>query len=160
VKAHVIGSLLASLEDLKAIHMHATRVTALQRVYRAAAPKEVAGLSKVVDERSGTLVVAADSSAVAAKLRQLMPRIVAEIVKYEPEVTAIRVEVQVRNDVPSPRTVPRQLGPEAVQSFARLRDSLPESPLRQALSMLVERARRSDGQNDALQNEEREHDQR
>jgi len=105
VKVHAIGSLIASLDDLKAIHVRATRHAQLQLVYRAAVPKELARRSRVIDERSGTLVIAADTSGVAAKLRQLVPRIVADIVKCCPEVTAIRVEVQVADG--QPPTTPR-----------------------------------------------------
>ena len=139
MKVHAIGSLIASLDDLKAIHVRATRHAQLQRVYRAAVPEELARRSRVIDERSGTLVIGADTSGVAAKLRQLVPRIAFDIVKCCPEVTAIRVEVQVA-DGPSPQA-PRSrphIAAQALQSFAQLRDALPPSPLREALSRLVE----------------------
>jgi len=161
VTAHVIGSLLASLEDLKAIHMRASRLAALQQVYRMAVPEELAKRSKVVDERSGTLVVAAETSAVAAKLRQLVPRIVADIVKCCPEVTAIRVEVQVADGQPptTPRARP-QIARQGLRSFTQLRDALPDSPLREALSRLVEHSVRSHREDNPLQDDEREHDER
>jgi hypothetical protein len=160
VTAHVIGSLLASLEDLKAIHMRASRLAALQQVYRMAVPEELAKRSRVADERSGTLVVAAETSAVAAKLRQLVPRIVADIVKCEPEVTAIRVEVQVNEDVAEKQQFRPQMSRQALKDLTQLRDTLPESPLRQALSRLVEHGRESHGEDDPLQNDEYQHDQR
>jgi hypothetical protein len=160
VTAHVIGSLLASLEDLKAIHMRASRLAALQQVYRMAVPEELAKRSRVADERSGTLVVAAETSAVAAKLRQLVPRIVADIVKCEPEVTAIRVEVQVNEDVVKRRPTRPQMTPQALKDLAALRDALPESPLRQALSRLVEHGRTSHREDDPFQNDEYQDDQR
>jgi hypothetical protein len=157
VTAHVIGSLIARLDDLKAIHMRASRLAALQQVYRTAIPEELARRSRVADERSGTLVIAADTSAVAAKLRQLVPRIVSEIVKTESEVTAIRVEVQVTEPArPAPRTPRPHITRQGLESFAQLRDALPDSPLRQALSRLVEHGERSDSQDDALQNDKRE----
>jgi len=160
VKVHAIGSLIASLDDLKAIHVRATRHAQLQLVYRAAVPKELARRSRVIDERSGTLVIAADTSGVAAKLRQLVPRIVADIVKCEPEVTAIRVEVQVNEDVVKRRPFRPQMTPQALKDLAALRDALPESPLRQALSRLVEHGRTSHREDDPFQNDEHQHDQR
>jgi hypothetical protein len=160
MNSQVIGSLIARLNDLKAIHMRASRLAALQQVYRAAIPEELARRSRVADERSGTLVVAAETSAVAAKLRQLLPRIVADIVKCEPEVTAIRVEVQVSEGLSPARPAARpQITPQGLQSLAQLRDTLPDSPLRQALACLIERASRSHGKDDALQDDERDHDQ-
>ena len=61
------------------------------RLYR----EEFAARSRVAYERAGAIVVLADTSAVAAKLRQLAPRIVARIVKSAPEITSMRVEVQI-----------------------------------------------------------------
>ena len=157
--AHVIGSLIARLDDLKAIHMRASRLAALQQIYCAAIPEELARRSRVADERSETLVIAADTSAVAAKLRQLVPRIVSEIVKSAPEVTAIRVEVQVAEPAHQvPRTPRPHITQQGLESFAQLRDALPDSPLRQALSRLVEHAERSHGQDDPLQKDEGEPD--
>jgi hypothetical protein len=157
----VIGKLIAGLSHLKAIHMRASRLAALQQVYRKAIPEELAKRSSVADERSGTLVVAAETSAVAAKLRQLLPRIVAEFVKWEPQVTAIRVEVQVSGER---QTIERErragIPPRALESFTQLRDTLPDSPLREALSRLVERGTRSNGDDHTLQNDERKDDQR
>jgi len=46
-----------------------------------------------------------------------------------------------------------------LESFTQLRDTLPDSPLRDALSRLVERAARSNGDDHALQNDERKDDQ-
>ena len=40
--SQVIGSLIAGLSDLKAIHMRASRLAALQQVYRMAIPEELA----------------------------------------------------------------------------------------------------------------------
>jgi hypothetical protein len=160
VHSQVIGSLIASLSDLKAIHMRASRLAALQQVYYMAIPEELAKRSRVADERSGTLVVAAQTSAVAAKLRQLLPRIVAEFVKWEPEVTAIRVEVQVSAErPPEPRAARPRMTAQALQSFAQLRDALPESPLREALARLVERGSRSDRDDHAFEDHEGQHDQ-
>ena len=161
MKLHAIGSLIASRNDLKAIHVRATRHAQLQQVYRTAVPTELARRSRVIDERSGTLVIAADTSAVAAKLRQLVPRIVVDIVKCCPEVTAIRLEVQVADGPPPrpPRTRPH-IAAEGLQSLAHLRDALPPSPLREALSRLVEHSNRSHSEDNALQDNEREHDER
>jgi hypothetical protein len=161
MKVHAIGSLIASLEDLKAIHVRASRHARLQQVYVAAVPPELAGRSRVIDERSGALVLAADSSGVAAKLRQLMPRIVADIVKCCPEITAIRIEVQVTDGQRrGPPGIRPHIAAQGLDSFTRLRDALPESPLREALSRLVEHSARSHSEDDPLQNDEDEHDER
>ncbi len=157
----VIGLLIAGLRHLEAIHVRATRLAQLQQVYQAALPRELATRSRVSDERSGTLVVAADTSAVAAKLRQLVPRIVADIVKFEPEVTAIRVEVQVSPSdflvaLPAPRA---KITGEALRSLTQLRDELPDGSLKQAVSKMVERGVTSNRKDYAFEDDERENDQ-
>ena len=104
-------------------------------------------------------MVVADTSAIAHKIRQLAPRIVEKIVKFAPEVTSIQVEVQVtlRSDL-HPRARPA-IGPRGVTSLRELRDSLPESPLREALAGMLRRGARSDCQNEPLEHEKSENDQ-
>lgn len=154
----VIGSLLRSLRELQATLVRVKQLTALQQIYAVAVPRDLARRSRVAFERSGTVVVVADTSAVAAKLRQLAPRIVAEIVKFAPEVTSIQVEVQVTrgSDVP-PRPRPA-IGPRGLTSLSKLRDALPVSPLREALDRLLQRGARSDRQDQPLQREESNND--
>jgi hypothetical protein len=159
MKVHVIGSLIAGSEDLKAIHVHAQRIARLDRAYRAAVPKQLSRRSRVADERAGALLVIAESSAVAAKLRQLVPRIVSDIVKSAPEITAMRIEVQVGAAKPLPRP-PRGVSVQGMASFSRLHDELPDSPLRDAVARLLEHSRRgSDRQDHSFEDEERDDDQ-
>ena len=158
LNSQTIGSLLRSLRDLQAILVRVKRLARLQQAYSGAVPRELARRSRVAYEREGTVVVSADTSAVAAKLRQLAPRIVIEIVKSFPEVTAIGVELQVmESSAPAPGARP-EIGSKGLASLARLRDSLPESPLRQAIDRLVARRPALDGEDKPLQHEEGEHD--
>ena len=90
----VIGSVLRSLSELQATLVRVDRLAALQRIYLGTVPADVGRRSKITLQRSGTLVVVAETSAVASKLRQLVPRVFEEIVKFASEVTAIQVEVQ------------------------------------------------------------------
>jgi hypothetical protein len=155
----VIGSLLRSLRELQATLVRVKQLTALQQIYVGAVPRDLARRSRVAFERSGTVVVVADTSAVAAKLKQLAPRIVVEIVKFVPEVTSIQVEVQVTRGSDA-HTLPRPaIGPRGLTSLRELRDALPDSPLREALDRLVQRGARSDGQDQPLQREESNSDQ-
>ena len=119
---------------------------------------ELAKRSRVAYERGGTVVVVADTSAVAAKLRQLVPRIVIGIVKSAPEVTSIRVEVQVAENSDGPRHIRPEIGARALSSLRELRDSLPDSPLRQAIGKLVSRREALDREDQSLQRKEGEHD--
>ena len=159
MNSQLIGSVLRSLRDLEASLVRVKRLTALERLYAASVPRELARRSRVAYEREGTVVGTADNSAVAAKLRHLAPRIVLEIVKSVPEVTAIRVEVQVTQPPPARREPSAKIGAKGLANLRELRDSLPESPLRAALGRLVSRREILDRQDQALQGKESEHDQ-
>jgi len=154
-----IGSVLRSLRELEATLVRVNRLAALQRIYAGAVPEDLAKRSRVVLEQMGAVVVAADTSAMAHKLRQLAPRIVEQIVKSAPEVTSIVVEVQV---TPGSDLHPRgstAIGPGGMTSLRRLCDQLPESPLREALASMVRRGSRSDSQNESLEDEKSSNDQ-
>src|SRR5689334_22241864 len=158
MNCQLIGSVLRSLGDLEASLMHVKRLAALERLYAASVPRESAGRSRVAYEREGTLVVTADNSAVAAKLRHLAPRIVVEIVKSVPEVTGIRVEVQVTQPPAIGREPSVEIGPKGLANLRELRDSLPSSPLKAALNRLVSRRETLNRQNQPLQGKEGEND--
>jgi hypothetical protein len=156
--SQLIGSVLRSLRELEASLVRVKQLAALQRVYVASVSKELAGRSRVAYEREGTVVVVADNGAVAAKLRHLAPRIVVEIVKSVPEVTGIRVEVQVTQPPNVRRELPAAIGPKALAHLRALRDSLPASPLQAALRRLVSRREELNRQDQALQSEKGEAD--
>ena len=158
VNSETIGSLLRSLRDLKAIVVRVDHLASLQRVYAAAVPRELANRSRVAYERAGTVVVMADTSAVAAKLRQLAPRIAIEIAKFAAEVTSIRVDVQVAEHRHQRTDLRPEIGSKALSSLRELRDSLRDSPLQQAIGRLVNHREILDSQDQSLQREEGEHD--
>jgi hypothetical protein len=155
VNSQLIGPLLRSLRNLEAIVVRAEQLAALEQAYVAAIPREFAGRSRVAYERAGTIVVLADTSAVAAKLRQLAPRIVSEIVKSAPDITSMRVEMQIvpRGKGPPPGSRP-EIGSHGLASLRELRDALADSPLREAVGRLVSRRERLDGQDQPFQREE------
>ena len=155
----VIGSVLRSLSELEATLVRVKRLAALQRIYVETIPGDLAEKSGVVFERAGAVVVAAETSAIAHKLKQLAPRIVEKIVKFAPEVTSIQVEVQVtlRSDL-RPRARPA-IGPRGLTSLRELRDALPESPLREALARMVRCGVGLDGEDQPLKHKKNENDQ-
>jgi Dna[CI] antecedent, DciA len=159
VNSQLIGPLLRSLRNLEAIVVRAEQLAALEQAYVAAIPREFAARSRVAYERAGAIVVLADTSAVAAKLRQLAPRIVARIVKSAPEITSMRVEVQIAQHNNSPPRVRPTIGADGLASLRELRDALPDSPLRVAIGRLVSRREGLDRQDKPFQSEEGKDDQ-
>src|SRR5688572_12512587 len=92
---HSLRDLLGTAEALKALTARVRRLKELQSLYVRTAPRELASLSRVKGCRAGTLFVLADNAAVAAKLKQLAPRLLAAIRENEAEITKVRIEVQV-----------------------------------------------------------------
>src|SRR5215475_7717092 len=114
MNSQLIGSVLRSLRGLEASLVRVKQLAALESLYAASVPRELAKRSRVAYEREGTLVLTADNGAIAAKLRHLAPRIVLEIVKSWPEVTAIRVEVQVKEPPAAWRKTRAEIGPKGL----------------------------------------------
>ena len=87
------------------------------------------------------LYVAADNAAVAAKLKQLAPTVLASIHKTEAEVTGIRIEVQVSGAWYEHRHAPAKKGltADAVEQFGQLAKQVADGELKSALQKLVRR---------------------
>ena len=134
-----LGNFFGASDELKALTARTRRLRELQTLYFGSAPRELASTSRVKSYRTGTLVISADNAAVAAKLRQLAPTLLASIRKTEDEITSLRIEVQVsgaaRERAPEGRK--NALGADAVSEFAELSKRLGEGPLKTALKRLV-----------------------
>ena len=92
-----IRNLLGASSELAALREKTQRLLALQRAYIDCTPVELAEITKasrVGYLKAGTLYLLADNATVAAKLRQLLPRLLPIFRKLEAEVTGIRVDVQ------------------------------------------------------------------
>ncbi|MEK6592873.1 MAG: DciA family protein [Pseudomonadota bacterium] len=140
-----IGRLLAASSELQALSVKARRLMELQQVYIAAAPGTLAQGSRVKNYRAGTLFLWAGNTAVAAKLRQLAPSLLLKIQKQEPQITGIRVEVQV-SEAPRSRDKSREkrsLPVEIIEDFEKLAERVRDPALKSALTRLVRRHSRS-----------------
>ena len=136
--------------------MRIDQLSALQRTFVESVPWDLAQRSKAVYERSGTLVIVADTSAVAHRLRQLAPRIVEKIVKFAPEVTSICLEVQVLATSDKLQSLAPRIGPQGLASLRELCNALPESQLRGAVRQLVDTASRLGSQDEPLKCDKRD----
>jgi hypothetical protein len=105
--------LLGATEELRALQARVRRLRDLQKLYLRSAPRELASSSRVKSYRAGTLFVGADNAAVAAKLKQLAPRLLASLQESEGEITKIRIEVQVGGRAPERAYVSRKKAPSA-----------------------------------------------
>lgn len=141
--AQKIGELIARSGDFQALARHARRLSDLQQLLLEAAPFPLASACRVLNLKAGTLVVLADNPAVAAKLRQIAPRVLKHLQNQQPEITGIRVGVQVKtHKIKAEDDVTRPpLPPEAIRDLGGLARDLPPSPLKAALARMLARRR-------------------
>jgi hypothetical protein len=105
----------------------AMRMARLQSDCAAILPL-LAGNTDVLSFQDGALVLAVPSSAVAARMKQMAPRLQSALLQRGWQVESIRLKVQVARampDKPAMRTL--ELPPTAVQAFDELAQSLDDS---------------------------------
>jgi hypothetical protein len=144
VAARKIGALLGAPE-LSTLSRKARRLATLQQLFLDCAPPALTRASRVAQYQTGTLFLAADNAAVAAKLRQLAPSLLSNIRKREPEITGIKIAVQVKEITSQAQRArpPGHAGIENLHAFRALADALPESGLKSAVRALVRRHERT-----------------
>lgn len=136
-----IGDVIARSGGLEALARHARRLSDLQQHLLEATPSALAAAIRVTDLKAGTLVVLADNPAVAAKLRQLAPRLLKHVQKQQSQITGIRVGVQVKtHKIKAEHEITKPpLPPEAIKDLGELAEALPPSSLKSALARLIAR---------------------
>ncbi|MFN4147983.1 MAG: DciA family protein [Rhodocyclaceae bacterium] len=135
---------LASSDGFARLADHAERLHRLQTLLDAMLPINLAPAVRVANFKRGKVVIHADSGAVAVKLRQLGPRLVAGLVQQGQEVSGIEVRVQAggRFSPPQRKIQPKKLGLRAKRSLTSLASGLPgDSPLKAAIERLLRSAR-------------------
>lgn len=143
MQARSLDDCLKAEGGLARLTGHAARLLRLQRLFESAAPPPLARGARVANLKLGKLVIHAESSAVAAKLRQIVPTLLDVFHNESAEITGIEIAVQPRANKPSPSSAVDHdpLGDHAKQGLTSLAERLPEdSPLRQALRHLVKNA--------------------
>jgi hypothetical protein len=135
---HTLGKLLGATDELRALQVRTRWLLELQTLYFRSAPRELARFSRVKGYRAGMLIVSAADPAIAAKLKQLAPRLLRCIQKCEKEVTSVRIEVQVNTPAAEQR-VKATLTVDAVAKFDALAHRVGNENLKLALANLVSR---------------------
>jgi hypothetical protein len=136
VPARKIDFYLNSSGRLRALTEQARRLAELQQVFLKVAPQSLTQASCVKLLRAQTLVLLAGNAAVAAKLKQLVPRLLTAYGKQAFEITSIHVEVQVDDGSQQPPTSrrTRRLSTESIKDLEALADGMEDSPLKRALA--------------------------
>jgi hypothetical protein len=139
VTSERIGLLIDRLPQLQSLNRQVRRLLALQDILTEVLPDSLASSTTVALSAAEELVLFTDNGAAAAKLKQLAPRILVFFRQQGHEVTAIRVQVQVRirhNPLLQKRI---SLSQAARQAISELSATLDASPLKSALERLGRR---------------------
>jgi hypothetical protein len=125
---------------LQQLTEHANHLINLQKLYIKLAPSGLAVQSSVAAHDGRTLVITTGNGAIAAKLRQQLPSLLAKFQERGVEVTSIQVRVQARNPEPTPGH-PKQiaLSSAALSDLERLSKSLEDAPLKMAVETMIAR---------------------
>jgi hypothetical protein len=132
---------LRANDRLAALMPTALRVGNLQRDVKNILPPMYAGCD-VLSFQDGALTLAVPSSAVAAKLKQQLPKLQAGLQKKGWQVENVRIKIQMRPNVPvrdEPKPSTLTLPSTAVEAFEELGESLPETPQNAALIAAIKR---------------------
>lgn len=142
MSARKIGQFLQGPSAETSLLAKARQLLKMQQVFIEIAPPQLSKFSSLGPMTEGTLIVFADNGAVAAKLKQLAPALLAKFQARGYEVTGIRVEVQPkihRQKVDMIAKGRGRPGPAALESLAKLSAELDPSPLKSALQSLLDR---------------------
>jgi hypothetical protein len=135
-----IGTLLYRLPELRALTSGLKRIATLQATLAGALPRNLAASTSLAVSEANELVLYAENGAVAAKLKQLTPRILVFLRQRGIEVTGIRVQVQVSFPHKPLRGKQISLSAAGGNAVRELAKRLEKSPLRLALERLGRRA--------------------
>ncbi|MBY0268081.1 MAG: DUF721 domain-containing protein [Burkholderiales bacterium] len=141
--ARKFHALIGNTPGLSTLNQAMQRIAALQRHYEACAPTDLVHATRVVGDRNGTLVIAADNGAVAAKLRQGLPRLLKNLQKQSAQVKGIQVQVQVKSSPPKAPARPEKktLPIDLIDNFSRLSEQVRDPGLSAALARFAARRR-------------------
>lgn len=136
-----VGVLLNSLPELQALRGELRQLAVLQRTLADVLPENLAASANVALFKAGELTLTSNSPAVAAKLRQIAPRILTLLQSRGFEITGIRLQVQVTTgDNPLPQKQ-ISLSSGARTAIEALSKQLHPSPLQTALTRLGNRGK-------------------
>ena len=138
---HNAGELLERSEDIAQVMPKALVLVELRRLLTRLLPESLARSCAVANARQGKLVVFAENSVIAAKLKLLAPALRNQLLEAGHEVTSVVIEVQPPRNAASGAVLHKpRLSVAAGAALRACSDRLPESPLKNALQRLANRA--------------------
>ncbi|MBI5918742.1 MAG: DUF721 domain-containing protein [Nitrosomonadales bacterium] len=135
-----LQSFFGSNPNLRPLLNQTQQLRLWQSRYEEFAPASLARSSQVGQIDRGHLTLLANNSAVAAKLRQMVPELLREFQDRGCPINELWVRVQVVRHAPVRPRSSAPLGNKGRKEVKALAESLEESPLRTALEHLLKRS--------------------
>lgn len=122
----------------------AQQLNSVSRIWETVAPIGLARFCRVGHLDGGTLTLLADNGAIASKIKQQLPTLLEKLQQRGGQITGIRVDVQVKSPS-SERLIAPKLGisEQSLASLEKLDAELEDSPLKEALTNLINHHRDS-----------------
>jgi hypothetical protein len=132
--------LLERADSSARLLLHARRLVRLNALLAGIIAPGLAQDTRVVNVRSGQVILQAANGAVAAKLRQLGPRLLEHFSKNGLECNEIKVKVQPPEAISAPpRAAPPPISADGARIISACADALPRNaPLGEALRRLAQ----------------------
>jgi hypothetical protein len=146
--ARKVSEILGADNALGNLAAASRRLEQLQRIYLETVPAAFSRASRVGSARGGVATIIASNGAVAAKLRQMTPRILDGFKRHGLEFNSMRIEVQADAAAERPGVAgamrpgaagAMRLSPAASSAVEDALRTVPPSPLRDALKRLARR---------------------
>ncbi|MBI2317200.1 MAG: DUF721 domain-containing protein [Betaproteobacteria bacterium] len=134
-----LGAFLDQSEGTNSLMPQAKRLLELRQILLEALPGRLPLHCSVANWRRGRLVIFAENSAIAAKLKLLCPTLSDHYLKRGIEVTAIEIQVQPRPPAPARPAKRAALSEAGADSLARFARQLPDSELKTVMTALARR---------------------
>jgi hypothetical protein len=137
------GAFLDQAEGVSSLMPKAKRLLALRRILLRALPANLARSCSIANATQEKIVLFAENSAIAAKLKLLAPSLREQFLKSGVEATSVVVQVQPPQFTPAQNKKQSVVSEAAAQALRQLSSQLPDSELKQHVDELAKRARRS-----------------
>jgi hypothetical protein len=131
-------------DALNRLQNHAARLLRLQHVLEAALPPQFVPACRVSNLKDdGILVISARGSAIAVRLKQTLPTLLAHFARAGHPIAAIKIKIAHPEPVrPPPATTPRALSAIARRQIEDFAATLPaDDPLRATFERLAQKSR-------------------
>lgn len=139
MRARLLDEHLKTDVSMARLAVHASHLQKLQQILEKYLPSMLARSCRVANFKLGTVIIHAENGAIAAKLRQMAPRMSAAFQREGEQVAEIRIKVQPLEISPEHKHQPQAavLGEDSRARLDHLADTLPDGPLKAALEKLV-----------------------